>query len=66
MINVEELELQYVTDRSGAKTGVLVPIEEFEELMEDIQDLAAVAERRDQPTVSHDELLADLKRDGLI
>ena len=43
-----------------------MPIEEFEELLEDVEDLAAVAERRDEPTISHDELLAELKRDGLI
>ena len=66
MMNVKELELQYVTDQSGAKTGVIVPIEEFEELMEDIEDLAAIAERRDEPTIPHDELVAELKRDGLI
>ena len=61
-----ESEVQYVTNQSGEKTAVIVPIEEFEELMEDVEDLAAVAERRDEPTVSHDELLAELKRDGLI
>ena len=42
-----------------------MPIEEFEELLEDVEDLAAVAERRDEPTVSHDELLTELKQDGL-
>jgi len=61
-----ESEVQYVTNQSGEKTAVIVPIEEFEELLEDIEDLAAVAERRDEPTVSHDELLTELKRDGLI
>jgi hypothetical protein len=43
-----------------------VPIAEFEELLEDVEDLAAVAERRDEPTVSHDELVAELNRDGLV
>ncbi|MBP9664823.1 MAG: hypothetical protein KBD94_09385 [Pyrinomonadaceae bacterium] len=47
VMNVKGRELQYVTDQSGAKTGVLVPIDEFEELMEDIDDLAAIAERRE-------------------
>src|SRR5207237_9605423 len=60
-----ESEVQYVTNQSGEKTAVIVPIEEFEELLEDVEDLAAVAERRDEPTVSHDELLTELKQDGL-
>jgi PHD/YefM family antitoxin component YafN of YafNO toxin-antitoxin module len=61
-----ESEVQYITNRDGEKTAVIVPIEEFEELLEDVEDLAAVAERRDEPTISHDELLAELKRDGLV
>ena len=38
----------------------------FQALLEDIEDLATVAERRDESTISHDELLAELKRDGLL
>jgi PHD/YefM family antitoxin component YafN of YafNO toxin-antitoxin module len=61
-----ESEVQYITNQDGEKTAVIVPIEEFEELLEDVEDLAAVAERRDEPTISHDELLAELKRDGFV
>ena len=59
-------DLQYVTNQAGEKTAVILPINEFEELLEDLQDLAIVAERRDEPSISHEELLAELKRDGLI
>ena len=58
--------LQYVTNQAGEKTAVILPISEFEELLEDLQDLAAVAERRTEPTVSHDEVLAELNRDDAI
>ncbi len=61
-----ESEVQYITNPDGEKTAVILPIEEFRELLEDIEDLAAVAERRDEPTISHDEVMAGLKRDGLI
>jgi hypothetical protein len=61
-----EAEIQYVTNQDGEKTAVIVPFSEFQDLLEDIEDLAAVAERRDEPTISHDELLAELKRDGLV
>ena len=61
-----ESEVKCVMNSDGEKTAVIVPIEDFKELLEDIEDLAAVAERRDEPTVSHEELLAELKRDGLI
>ncbi len=58
--------LQYVTNQAGEKIAVILPINEFEELLEDLQDLAVVAERRDEPSISHEELLAELKRDGII
>lgn len=68
MLDLKKLEagVQYVTNQDGEKTAVIVPFSEFQDLLEDIEDLAAVAERRDEPTISHDELLAELKRDGLV
>jgi PHD/YefM family antitoxin component YafN of YafNO toxin-antitoxin module len=66
MLDLKRLKLQYVTDKGGEKKAVILPIEEFEELIEDIEDLAAVAERREEPTVPHAELITELKRDGLI
>jgi hypothetical protein len=66
MLNLEQLKLQYVTNEDGERTAVILPIEEFQELLEDIEDLAVIAERREEPTISHDTLLAELKQDGLI
>lgn len=66
MLDMKHLELQYVTNDAGEKTAVIVPIGQFQELIEDIEDLASAAERRDEPTVSHKDLIAELKRDGLI
>ncbi|MEP6570091.1 MAG: hypothetical protein ABJC10_09975 [Acidobacteriota bacterium] len=45
---------------------MIVPIDSFEELIEDIEDLAVAAERREEPTITHDQLLTELKQDGLI
>lgn len=66
MLDLKQMEIQYVTNEAGEKTAVILPLAGFQELMEDIEDLAAVAERRDEPTISHEELLAQLKRDGII
>jgi PHD/YefM family antitoxin component YafN of YafNO toxin-antitoxin module len=57
---------QYITDADGRKKGVILSIEEYEELMEDIEDLAVLVERREEPTISHEELVADLKRNGYL
>jgi len=58
--------LQYLTDEAGHKTAVLLPIGDFEKLMEDLEDFAAVAERRHEPTVSHAQFLKELKENGLL
>lgn len=63
---MEEFQEQYVVDGKGQKTGVIVPIEEYEELLEDLHDLAVVAERRGEPTITFEELKERLKKDGLL
>lgn len=49
---------QYVIDEHGNKVAVILPIREYEHLKEDLHDLAMVAERRDEGTIS----LAELKK----
>ena len=66
MVQIRELQAQYVTDENGKKTAVILPIEEFEELMEDLADLAVLVERRDESTVPSKEVIARLKRNGLL
>lgn len=58
--------LQYITDERGDRTAVVLPISEYEKLLEDLDDLAVVAERRDEPIIPHDQFIADLKRDGTL
>ncbi|MFZ5564528.1 MAG: hypothetical protein ACOZBW_10785 [Thermodesulfobacteriota bacterium] len=66
MINLNDLHPQYITNENGEKKSVILSIDDFENLVEDIQDLAAVAERKNEPTVSHEQLLAELRSNGLI
>lgn len=64
--SIRELQAQYVTDKKGKKTAVILPIEEFEELLEDIADMAVLLERRDEPTIPFDKVVAKLKKDGIL
>lgn len=66
MIKTEDLQPQYIINEAGEKTSVILSLAAFQELMEDIEDLAIVAERRDEPTIPHEQLLTELKEDGLI
>jgi PHD/YefM family antitoxin component YafN of YafNO toxin-antitoxin module len=66
MQRMPTLKPQYITDADGTKKGVILSVEEFEELLEDIEDLAVLAERREEPAISHEDLVADLKRNGYL
>lgn len=60
------VEPEYITDHKGRRTKVVLPIEAFEELLEDLHDLSVIAERRSEPRISFDVLEESLKRDGLL
>ncbi len=63
---MDKLHEKFIVDKSGKKTAVVLPLEEYEDLLEDIHDLAIIAERKDESTVSFDELKKRLKADGLV
>ena len=58
--------LQYLTDERGEKTAVVLSLSDYEKLREDLEDLAVVAERRDEPAIPHKQFIRELKRDGLL
>jgi len=55
-----------IIDEKGEKTAVILPIEEYEKLLEDLHDLAIVAERRKEPRVSFDKLKEQWKENGIL
>jgi hypothetical protein len=63
---IREMQLKYVTDEKGEKTAVILPIDEFEELLEDIEDMAVLLERRDETTIPFEEVIVKLKKNGLL
>ena len=57
---------QFVTDGEGRKVAVVLPVNEYEELLEDLQDLAVIAERRDEPRVAWEDMKRRLREDGIL
>ena len=66
MSAIDTLHPQYITNASGEKISVVLSVEEFEALMEDLEDLATIAERKDELFISHEDLVNELKLDGLL
>jgi hypothetical protein len=62
---VELHEGQFIVSRKGQKTGVLLSIKEYNELLEDLEDLAIIAERKDEPSQPFDVVKKRLERKWL-
>ena len=52
--------IQFVVDDTGKKTAVLINLEEWGELWEDIYDILVSESRRGEPTVPWEELKAEM------
>jgi prevent-host-death family protein len=52
--------------KNGKRTAVIVPIEEYEELLQDLDDLAVIARRKNEPTIPLAEIKRRLKSNGAI
>ena len=57
---------RYVTNEAGDRTEVILPLASYEELMEDLSDLASIADRRNEPAISHSDFIEELKKDGIL
>ena len=57
---------QYITDKNGKKTGVVLSLRRYQKLIEDLHDLAMVAERRQEKPVDFHDLKRRLERDGVL
>jgi len=52
--------VKYITDDRGERTAVVLPISDYEKLLEDLDDLAVVAERRDESTIPHEQFVSEV------
>ena len=58
-----DLHPEFLTNEEGERISVVLPIEEFNEILEDLDDLSVIVERRDEETISHQDLLRLLDND---
>ena len=56
---------QYIIDPKGKKRAVILPIKQYEQMMEDLHDLAVVAERKNEEAIDIGEMKRRLKKLGL-
>lgn len=56
--------VQYVTDERGERTAVILPIDEYEELLEDLHVTRAAEETKDEERVPWSQVKAELVSEG--
>jgi hypothetical protein len=58
--------VQFVTDTSGRKVGVLLDLDKWGELWEDMYDVMVATERASEPRMKLDEFEDELRSEGLL
>jgi PHD/YefM family antitoxin component YafN of YafNO toxin-antitoxin module len=58
--------VQFVTDAEGHKVAVVLDLQEWGELWEDIYDNMLAAERAEESGMTLDEFEAELRNEGLL
>ncbi|MFM9903911.1 MAG: hypothetical protein ACKVQJ_04985 [Pyrinomonadaceae bacterium] len=56
--------VQYITDTAGHKTGVILPIEDYEEMLEDLHFGEVARESKDEPRRDFFEVVEELRTNG--
>ena len=54
---------QYITNAEGEKISVILPLADYQELLDDLKDLAAIAERKDEVTIPFEIALKEIGYD---
>jgi hypothetical protein len=55
---------QFVVNAQGKKTGVLLSLKQYQKLLEDLHDLAVIAERHNEEPISLEEVQRRLQHEG--
>ena len=56
--------MKYVTDAAGKRVAVILPIEEYEELLEDLHVVSVAYETRNEPRAPFAEVVKELRAEG--
>jgi hypothetical protein len=56
--------IQYVTNADGERTAVIMSVEEYENLLEDLHVLSAAYEAKNEPRIPWSEVVEELRAEG--
>ena len=57
---------QFITNADGEKISVILSLADYQELLDDLDDLAAIAQCKDEPTIPWQQVKQELTNNGLL
>lgn len=63
---MKAIKENFIIDEKGHRKAVVLDIGFYNQLLEDLEDLRVISERKSEPTVSLKEVEKHLKKNGLI
>jgi PHD/YefM family antitoxin component YafN of YafNO toxin-antitoxin module len=64
-VKARESAAEYVV-KNGKRKAVILPIEEYEKMLEDLHDLGVIARRKNEPTIPLAEVKRRLKKNAAV
>ncbi len=58
--------VQYITDAQGERTAIILPLDEYQELLEDMHVIRVAEETKDDPSRPLTDVLEEMRRAGEI
>ena len=66
MTTATKLHPKYITKPDGSPSAIILPVKEYDQLIEATGDLAVAAERINEPSIPHTQVVCELKDDGYL
>lgn len=66
LMKLIDKKIQFVMNSKGRKVAVILPLKTYQSLLEDLNDLVVITERRKEKSVTHKQVIAELKRSGYL
>jgi hypothetical protein len=60
-VRTKNLKIRYITDKKGNKKEVVLPIKDFNELIDDLEDLSVIQQRKNERIIKHEDVVKILK-----
>ncbi len=67
MNTINALPTNYLVNSNGERLAVIIPVARYEEMLdaaEELEDLADIDARENEPTISHEEVVNRMRANG--